>query len=127
MNSETQSDAQTKNQLLERFRGITTLSNFVMRVRRGRSPTVFDQVNPVPNKVTFGPNYAGQQALAKLIARDHEVLALAIAGYVVNAQDDNRACLQIAAVAETKDANASVRVGTSRWKEVRNDPSQGLL
>ena len=53
------------------------------------------------------------------------MLALAVTGYVVDAHDSNRACLQIAVVAETKDANTSVRLGTSCWKDVTNDSSLG--
>jgi len=96
-----------------------------MRASRGRSPGTFVEVNPVPKEVSFGPNYASLQALAKLIALDHEVLALAVTGYAVDAQDNSRACLPIAVVAETKDASTSVRLGTSCWKDVKNDPSLG--
>ena len=51
-----------------------------------RRLAIYSRMNPTPNRATLGPNYAALEALAKLIARDDEVVALAVAGYTVDAR-----------------------------------------
>ena len=126
--SESQNASHSKDHLLEHFRGITTLIHFATRVNWGR-PAIYGRMTIASRRITLSPNYAGLEALAQLTARDDEVIALAVAGYTVDAEDKDCTSLQIAVVAETKDAanTGAIRPGVSRWEEVADDPSAGLV
>jgi len=102
--------SQSKELVLEAFKLTTSVLNVVTSVN-DRQDTPFPPMREIPR----GPTYPLLRALASMLARDDEVVAVASTGYTIDGQIHR---FQILAAAES-DRIVSAATGRSHWEDVR--------